>query len=71
MTRIRQWLASLALAAVLMLSFASVASADPIDPGTGFSSTCASSTEYGEDDDGSKKRGFSAQSDPIDPGTGP
>jgi hypothetical protein len=52
MTRIRQWLVSLALAAVLALSFTSVASADPGDPGNGFSTRGA----------------LRATSDPGDPG---
>jgi hypothetical protein len=33
MRRIRQWLLTAALAALLSLSFAGVASADPYDPG--------------------------------------
>lgn len=52
MTRIRQWLVSIALAVVLALSFTSVASADPGDPGNGFST----------------KSSFRATSDPGDPG---
>ncbi len=48
MTRIRQWLVSIAMAAVLVLSFASVASADPGDHGFGSKSVRATSADPGD-----------------------
>lgn len=55
MTHTRQWLVTIAMAAVLGLSFAPVASADPGDPGGGFSSASAPTETTSTTSPGKKK----------------
>lgn len=65
MTRFRKWLLTAGITLALLLPLASVASADPFDPGTSFStSTSSSSIQRGH-------RPTTTASDPFDPGTGP